>query len=92
MLIDGFIAEATSQMQTLREARLRLDATTMHAIAHSLKGSSMTMGARKLAALCTKVEDQAVGVITIDLMTAIDREFGKVRDALAIERQDGNLP
>lgn len=94
MLIDEFIAEAASLVQTLGNARLRLDAGTLKAAAHSLKGSSMTIGARRLAALCTKVEDQAVrhrdGAITIDLMTAIDREFGKVRDALAIERQDGN--
>ncbi len=90
LLIDGFIAEASSQVQTLREARLRLDGRTVQAIAHSLKGSSMTMGARKLAALCTKVEGHADSMITIDLMTAIDREFDKVRDALAIERQDLN--
>ena len=88
LLIDGFIAEASSQVQTLREARLRLDGRTVQAIAHSLKGSAMTMGARKLAALCTQVEGQADSMITIDLLTAIDREFDKVRDALAIERQD----
>jgi DNA-binding NarL/FixJ family response regulator len=95
-LIDQFIKEAESQVATLRDAQKRLDAPVVMATAHSLKGSSMTMGARKLASLCTRLEEGTVRdpsrVITKDLMSEVDREFLKVRDALAIERQEGARP
>jgi DNA-binding response OmpR family regulator len=92
-LIDQFIKEAESQVETLKDARQRLDVPVVKATAHSLKGSSMTMGARKLALLCTELEESTVldpgRMIPLDLMAEIDREFVKVRDALAIERQEG---
>src|SRR4029078_482094 len=42
-LIDQFLREATSQVETLRNAVRRSDAPALKATAHSLKGSSMTM-------------------------------------------------
>jgi hypothetical protein len=54
-----------------------------------LKGSSLTIGARGLGALCAQMEvfadrDQADSV-TPQLLTAFDQEFLKVKDALARE-------
>jgi DNA-binding response OmpR family regulator len=91
MLIDQFVEEATSQMEILRAARLRRDAGTLKATAHSLKGTSMTMGARRLAALCAEMEQQVEcssdNVITPAMMADVDLEFVKVRVALTAERQ-----
>ena len=89
-LIDQFIHEAGARVQTLREAAGRADADAMKATAHSLKGSSMIMGATKLAALCAQVEDclaAAGGTVTAALMTEIDRERERVQHALATERE-----
>jgi DNA-binding response OmpR family regulator len=90
-LIDQFLQEAAAQVGDLRDAGQRLGAGTLKATAHSLKGSSMTMGARKLAALCVQVEAQADRdpgtAVAAALMTQIEQEFVKVRSALEAERQ-----
>ena len=91
MLIDQFIAEAASLVDKLRDAQLRQDAKVLKATAHSLKGSSMTMGARRLAALCAQIEvrnaPNAGGGDGAQLMAEVDREFVKVRHALTEERR-----
>ncbi len=96
MLIDGFLVEASSQVHALDTARLRLDGAALKSTAHSLKGSSMTIGATRLADLCTQVEDHLAsdpgGGITPDLIAEIDQEFVRVRQALAIERQESSRP
>ncbi|PYQ96854.1 MAG: hypothetical protein DMF94_08085 [Acidobacteria bacterium] len=90
-LIDRFTAEAGSQVRTLRDAAERQDRAALTAIAHSLKGSSMIMGARQLGALCAKVEAQVAGtgggVVTPALTTEIDLELARVLDALAAVRE-----
>jgi HPt (histidine-containing phosphotransfer) domain-containing protein len=95
-LIDQFIQEAASQLEMLRDAGRRLDVGAVKATAHSLKGSSMTMGATRLAALCSQVEDQAAGhsggAATAALVRQLDQEFVKVRNALEAERQGASQP
>jgi CheY-like chemotaxis protein len=92
-VIDQFVGEAESQIEMLRDARRRLDAPLARATAHSLKGSSLTMGAGKLARLCTELEASPVccesRTFERDLVSEVDREFVKVCAALAIERQAG---
>ncbi len=91
MLIDEYIKEAASQLELLGDARQRQDVRALKAIAHSLKGSSMTMGARRLATLCTQMETHADshpgGAVTSVLMRELDQEFLKVREALEAERK-----
>jgi DNA-binding response OmpR family regulator len=91
-LIDQFTQEAASQVEMLRDAGQRLDVSALKATAHSLKGSSMTMGAKRLAALCSQMEDHAArhpgGAVTSALMVQLDQEFVKVRIALEAERQE----
>jgi HPt (histidine-containing phosphotransfer) domain-containing protein len=91
MLIADFIVEAAGQMELLRDACQRQDVRALKLAAHSLKGSSMTMGARRLGALCKEMDTHADrnpgDAVTSALMTELDREFAKVRDALEAERQ-----
>ena len=93
-LIDGFIKEAASQVEMLRDARQRQDGRALTATAHRLKGSSLTMGAKKLAALCGQMEAHVAGPsgggVTLELMAEVDREFVNVAAALAAERQGGS--
>jgi HPt (histidine-containing phosphotransfer) domain-containing protein len=90
MLIDQFLRDAASQVEMLKDAARRADAPGLEATAHSLRGSSMTMGARRLGGLCAQVEGNAAGkpdgVVAEVLLAELDREFTRVRDALAFER------
>ena len=85
-LIDQFIHEASARVAMLNEAAGRADAHALNAVAHSLKGSSMIMGASKLAALCAQIEHQvtvnAEPAATAALMAEIDRELVRVQGAL----------
>ena len=87
MLIDQFIREAESQVATLRDAMRRQDEELLRMTAHSLKGSSMTVGAKRLGGLCRQLEEDldkhAAGLVPAALMAAIDEEFVLVRKALA---------
>jgi DNA-binding response OmpR family regulator len=89
-LIDQFIIEAESRVETLHNAMKRSDAGVLKATAHSLKGSSLIMGAQRLGALCGALETalRAPNGIAPSLMTAIDQELGQVRAAFVAERQN----
>jgi DNA-binding response OmpR family regulator len=90
-LIDQFLLEADARVTTLNDAAARHDASALRSTAHSLKGSALIMGAKRLGALCGQVEDGVVARPTVAvspvLMTAICEELGNVRAAFAIERQ-----
>jgi HPt (histidine-containing phosphotransfer) domain-containing protein len=88
-LIDLFLHETESQVDSLRTAGYGSDMGTLKAIAHSLKGSSMTMGAKRLGSLCAEIEARAARqerTVITDLIADVDREFVKVRSALIAER------
>lgn len=91
LLIDQFVDEACARVRTLREAAGRADADALNAIAHSLKGSSMTIGATRLAVLCAEVEHQVAatpgGEVTPALIAEIDQELVLVQHALAAQRE-----
>jgi DNA-binding response OmpR family regulator len=89
-LIDQFLHEAESRVATLRDAARCRDATRLRATAHSLKGSSKIIGAKRLAALCAQLEERSADTPAPDssvLMAAIEEELVEVRDAFARARQ-----
>lgn len=89
-LIDQFLREAASQIQGMKHAAERADARALEATAHNLRGSAMTMGANKLAALCARIERDAASTIQgLDAgvpLGDLDREFSRVQEALAPEQ------
>jgi len=91
MLIDQFLQEADAKVEALREAGRSQDGVAVKATAHSLKGSSLIMGAKRLASLCTRLEeglaDTTAGVIAPALMSAVSAELMRVRRAFAAERK-----
>jgi HPt (histidine-containing phosphotransfer) domain-containing protein len=90
MLIDGFVEEAAEQLGLAKAACARADASALKSAAHSLRGSAATMGARRLGGLCAQMESHAAGTldaaVASALMSDIDREHVKVREALEAER------
>jgi CheY-like chemotaxis protein len=89
-LIDQFLDEARARVRTMREAAGRVDAPALAAAAHSLKGSSMIMGASRLGALCSQVEEQVAAAsgsaVNPVLIAELDREFVRVEHALTAQR------
>jgi CheY-like chemotaxis protein len=90
-LIDLFIHESGAHIETLKAAAGRADGPTLTAVAHSLKGSSSIMGAARLAALCGRIQDEVHAApgsdLTRALVSEIDHEFTRVRQALAAQRE-----
>ena len=88
-LIDLYLEESTLRMAELKDAARRLDASALKLAAHSLKGTSSTVGANKLAAMCNEIEMLArtttfEGMST--LVAALEDEFTRVHDELRIEK------
>jgi two-component system sensor histidine kinase/response regulator len=88
-LIDEYLAEATERMATLRDAVERRDAPASRRAAHSLTGASSMVGAHRMAARCAELERLALAAVsdgTLALVTELEDEFTRVRDALHVER------
>jgi histidine phosphotransfer protein HptB len=81
-LVDEFLKDAPTQLQTLRAAAASGDADAARRAAHTLKGNGRTFGAGGLAALCQEAE-AAAGAGDLDAVLSrideIDEEWGRVR-------------
>ena len=89
-LIDLYLREAAVQVAGMTEALTSGDALRAKATAHTLKGSSLVMGAQRLAQLCAQVEsDPALlpgATATASVVAAINEEFARVSAAFESER------
>ena len=84
-LIDQYLAEATLRITALKDALERRDGSAVRLATHSLRGTSSTVGANRLAALCEELEALARATnfaSTPALFAAIEEEFVRVRQAL----------
>jgi CheY-like chemotaxis protein len=86
-VIDLFLKEATSQVEALHQALGRDDAVEVKRVAHLLQGSSVTIGATRMAALTGDLQRQDPAPAARTLLTQLDREFVLVREALSLERK-----
>ena len=94
-LIDTYLEDAGTQLASLRQAALDGDPASMERPAHSLKSSSVTVGAMALAELCRSLEaDARAGVVddAADRVAACDRAFASARGELIAGRTGGPLP
>jgi HPt (histidine-containing phosphotransfer) domain-containing protein len=91
-LIGDFVADAPTQLGSLREAATSGDATGARRAAHTLKGNSRTFGAGELASLCQEAE-AAAAAGELDAVLArvdeIDREWARVRAELVALQDSG---
>jgi HPt (histidine-containing phosphotransfer) domain-containing protein len=88
-LVDDFLADAPTQLESLRETTTSGDATGARRAAHTLKGNSRTFGATLLASRCQEVE-AAARVGDLDAVLArvdeLDQEWVRVRAELVAVR------
>jgi CheY-like chemotaxis protein/HPt (histidine-containing phosphotransfer) domain-containing protein len=95
-LIQDFLSEAPQLFTDLQNAVAERDAEKLRRSAHSLKSSSLLLGASGLAGLCQLVEDRSgsgeisgkiSGEIGVDVegIETLRREYGRVEGALRIK-------
>jgi HPt (histidine-containing phosphotransfer) domain-containing protein len=87
-LIDLFLQEAPLRIGAIRRAVTDADGLSLKCAAHSLKGSSGTLGVRPLAALCEKLErlaDDALSPEATVLVNRLEEEFVRAHSVLVAE-------
>ncbi|MBI3848504.1 MAG: response regulator [Planctomycetes bacterium] len=88
-MIDAFDATATDTARLLHDALRRGDAHALERAAHSLKGSSGSLGAARVAALCQRLQEIGrAGMIdgAEPLVDELDHELGEAKAALERHR------
>jgi HPt (histidine-containing phosphotransfer) domain-containing protein len=87
-LIDIYLSDAPQWVEAMRTAVAGRDATLLRRAAHTLKGSSGSMGIRKVAEACAMLEqlDVTDSAEVEERLQLLDREFVTARAALAAER------
>jgi len=86
-LLDTFLSDSKERIDQLHSTRQACD---LRMVAHSLKGSSSNMGAKRLAQLCGQLEERAQKEPLVDineLVIKIDDEYLTVRQLYRAERQ-----
>ena len=81
-LIEQFLTNVPPQLVVLREAVEAGDAHSVERIAHTLKGSSANMGAKRIGAICAKLEKMGHSedlAAAPGLISRLEGEFGRVR-------------
>jgi CheY-like chemotaxis protein/HPt (histidine-containing phosphotransfer) domain-containing protein len=89
-ILEKFVEDASSRIVKLVVASEAGEATQLGQIAHALKGSCGNIGAAGMVTLCQQLQAlgrsgsvQGAG----DMITALEKEFGRVRTALGSYRQ-----
>jgi HPt (histidine-containing phosphotransfer) domain-containing protein len=88
-LIDLYLEDAPRKLASMREAEAGADAPALRRAAHSLKGSSSSLGAFGAAALCRELERADCGDpsgLAASLLARLGRELERARRVFAAER------
>lgn len=83
-VIEIFTTDTPNRIAELRSAHAAGDQTTFTRAAHSIKGSSSNVGARRLGELALSLEkDSRIALTGLDLrIPALEAAFEMTRDAL----------
>ena len=84
-LVETFIGDSLSRIEALNRGIDAADGPLIVGICHSLKGSSSSLGATRLAELCAELEESASHnelANAVDLLRQLEAAFDLVRPAL----------
>jgi len=87
-LIELYLHDASVKIDAIRQAVAQVDAESLKIAAHSLKGSSGTLGIRQLALICDELEfleDAGSTPAANGLLQRLEVEFVRVQEALTSE-------
>jgi HPt (histidine-containing phosphotransfer) domain-containing protein len=89
-LIDLYLEDAPRRLAALEEAVELRDESSLRLTAHCLRGSSGSIGAPRMALICTEVEQMESENLLPNARKLVDGlvlEFERVRELFLIERQ-----
>jgi HPt (histidine-containing phosphotransfer) domain-containing protein len=84
-LVDSYIDDAQSRIVKLNDAIAQCNCEVVRTEAHSLKGSSLNLGAQLLPQLCSEMEDRGKSENLSgceSLFVKIETEFARVESEL----------
>jgi two-component system, sensor histidine kinase and response regulator len=90
-MISTYLAESLKHVDSMRKALRMLDETQFKRAAHTLKTSSATLGASRLAEICRELEQMGIGnspEAAENVLSGMEVEYEAVREALLKCRQD----
>ncbi|HEY9748089.1 MAG TPA: response regulator, partial [Allocoleopsis sp.] len=93
-MIDCYLEDAPKLVSAIASAVERDDAKQLHSCAHTLKSSSLTLGATTLSNVCKELEALGRTGHTEggwDKVPQLEAEYAKVKAALQIERKQALL-
>ena len=88
-LIDLYLKGTPQRIQAIREAAFEKEWVVLKRIAHTIKGSSSTIGLRRIAQVCEELEATSLtsGDVADNLVQALESRFIEAREALIAERE-----
>lgn len=89
-LIELYDEDTPRRLATIRSALAEIDLAALRRAVHGLKGSSASLGARGVAALCDELEalpDEDSAREGAGLLTRLECEYERARRAFADERE-----
>jgi CheY-like chemotaxis protein len=89
-LIGLFLDEAPKKIDAMEGAVARGEFEVLKKIAHTLKGTSASIGARRLSALCAWIETVPTPENLKETLPRLKREFERVRQLLENEKAGEN--
>ena len=94
-LVGIFLRDSRRMMADLRSAYQRADRVEWKQIAHKLRGSCATIGARRMMKLTAEMEelsDEAAATRGGAVLADLEEEFAAVRGALLTEKRRAGAP
>jgi HPt (histidine-containing phosphotransfer) domain-containing protein len=88
-LIDLYLESTPQRIQAIREAASEKEWVVLKYTAHTIKGSSSTLGLHRIAQVCQELEATSFSSSDVvdDLIQALESRFGEAREALIVERK-----
>ncbi|MBD1862092.1 MULTISPECIES: PAS domain S-box protein [Trichocoleus] len=89
-LIGSYLQETPKLIQSMQLASAQGDLALLRLLTHTLKSSSATLGAIRLAALCKELESNCQEMASMNWVAQValvEKEFTEVKAALELERQ-----
>ncbi len=88
-LIDLYLHGTPQRIQAIREAAVQKAWVLLKRTAHTIKGSSSTLGIHRVAQVCQDLETTSLSSSDIvdDIVQALQSRFVEAREALIAERK-----
>jgi HPt (histidine-containing phosphotransfer) domain-containing protein len=88
-LIDIYLAHTPQRIEEMRNASANEEWPVLKRLAHTLKGSSSTLGLHGVADACRQLESfsRTSGTALHKLLATLDSQFAEAQEALIAERE-----